>query len=328
MTPNGEAAVAGIVAGLPQVQAVLAGSVLSPLRLKPGNWAGAFACWGLENREAAVRFCAATPATRTARTSSSSASTAARTPTWPPRRCSAWRWTASSRELPLPPEVTVDPATLPRAAARTARAGGVPDRRARRARVASSLARRILGESIVDATLAVRRYEHATYGDADPAGRCRRRTAWLQLLTWAVCAPAPSPPASPVVPDELIEALSAPLVDHHVHSCFAGPVARAEFEECLNEASPEPVPAFMTQFDSQLGFAVRRWCAPLLGLEPHASADDYWARRTELGDEAVARALLPAAGVDRWIVDPGYAGDRVASTAARWPRGPAPRAAS
>ncbi len=37
-----------------------AGSVLSGSRLQPGNWAGAAKCWGLENREAAVRFIAAT----------------------------------------------------------------------------------------------------------------------------------------------------------------------------------------------------------------------------------------------------------------------------
>ncbi len=126
------------------------------------------------------------------------------------------------------------------------------------------------------------------------------------------------------VPEELVEALSAPLVDHHVHTSFTGPVSRAAFEECLNEGSPEPVPPYMTQFDSQLGFAVRRWCAPLLGLDPHAPADDYWARRADLGEEAVARALLPAAGVARWIVDPGFAGDRVTPTAtlARWSGAP------
>ena len=45
----------------PNPSPVYAGSVLSALRLKPGNWAGAAACWGLENREAAVRFIAATP---------------------------------------------------------------------------------------------------------------------------------------------------------------------------------------------------------------------------------------------------------------------------
>ena len=72
------------------------------------------------------------------------------------------------------------------------------------------------------------------------------------------------------VPDELVAALSGSLVDHHVHGCLVGPVARPEFETLLNEGSPDPVPPYMTQFDSQLGFAVRRWCAPLLGLEPGA----------------------------------------------------------
>jgi hypothetical protein len=122
------------------------------------------------------------------------------------------------------------------------------------------------------------------------------------------------------VPDALVEALSAPLVDHHVHTCFAGPLGRADFEASLNEGSSDPVPPFMTQFDGQLGFAVRRWCGPLLGLEPHAPADRYWVRRAELGDEAVARTFLRAAGVDRWIVDPGYGGDRIVptSTLAAW----------
>ncbi len=61
LTDLGGAAIAGLVAGLPEVQAVLAGSAVSVLRLGPGKWAGAFACWGLENREAAVRLIADTP---------------------------------------------------------------------------------------------------------------------------------------------------------------------------------------------------------------------------------------------------------------------------
>jgi predicted TIM-barrel fold metal-dependent hydrolase len=126
------------------------------------------------------------------------------------------------------------------------------------------------------------------------------------------------------VPDELVEALAAPLVDHHVHGCLTGPVTRGEFEILLNEGSGDPVPPYMSQFDSQLGFAVRRWCAPLLGLDPGAPADIYWARRVALGTEKVARALLPAAGVERWIVDPGYGADVVASpaTLAEWSGAP------
>jgi predicted TIM-barrel fold metal-dependent hydrolase len=128
----------------------------------------------------------------------------------------------------------------------------------------------------------------------------------------------------PAVPAELLDALSGGLVDHHVHASLRGPVDRPAFETMLNEGSPDPVPPYMTQFDSQLGFAVRRWCAPLLGLEPGAPADRYWARRAELGDEAVARALLPAARVSRWIVDPGYGGGVVTSpeTLAEWSGAP------
>ena len=122
------------------------------------------------------------------------------------------------------------------------------------------------------------------------------------------------------VADELVEALSAPLVDHHVHGCLAGPVTRGEFEVLLNEGSSDPVPPYTTQFDGQLGFAIRRWCAPLLGLEPGVPADIYWARRAQLTAEQVARLLLPAAGVARWVVDPGYGADVITdpATLADW----------
>jgi glutamine synthetase len=41
---------------LPALLAVGAPSVASYLRLVPQHWAGAYACWGLENREAALRM--------------------------------------------------------------------------------------------------------------------------------------------------------------------------------------------------------------------------------------------------------------------------------
>jgi uncharacterized protein len=104
--------------------------------------------------------------------------------------------------------------------------------------------------------------------------------------------------------DELI------LVDHHVHGVLRGELDRASIEALLTE-SPDPPPAGTTAFDSQLGFAVRRWCAPLLDLEPHAAADDYVRRRQELGPAEVSRRLLAAAGVAAWLVDTGYQGDAV-----------------
>ncbi|WP_253208716.1 amidohydrolase family protein [Streptomyces niphimycinicus] len=98
------------------------------------------------------------------------------------------------------------------------------------------------------------------------------------------------------------------LVDHHVHSTLAATPDRATFELLITEAD-RPGPAGTTQFDSQLGFAIRAHCAPLLGLDAHAPADDYWAARTARPEEEVADAFLRAAGVDHWLVDTGFKGD-------------------
>jgi glutamine synthetase len=46
----------GILDHLPALLALGAPSVASYLRLVPQHWAGAYACWGLENREAALRM--------------------------------------------------------------------------------------------------------------------------------------------------------------------------------------------------------------------------------------------------------------------------------
>lgn len=103
------------------------------------------------------------------------------------------------------------------------------------------------------------------------------------------------------------------LVDHHVHGCFHQPVDRAGFEVAINEGSTDPIPAFMTQFDSPLGLAIRRWCAPVLDLPPLASSDEYCSRRAELDPDELTRRFLTAAGVARWVVDTGLQGDRITS---------------
>lgn len=56
MTADGMAFIGGMLSRLPALLAVGAPSVGSYLRLIPSTWAGPWACWGLENREAAVRF--------------------------------------------------------------------------------------------------------------------------------------------------------------------------------------------------------------------------------------------------------------------------------
>jgi glutamine synthetase len=56
LTADGEAFAAGILNHLPGLLALGAPSVASYLRLVPSHWAGVYACWGLENREAALRM--------------------------------------------------------------------------------------------------------------------------------------------------------------------------------------------------------------------------------------------------------------------------------
>lgn len=47
---------AGVLGRLPALLAIGAPSPVSYLRLLPSHWAGVYACWGLENREAAMRM--------------------------------------------------------------------------------------------------------------------------------------------------------------------------------------------------------------------------------------------------------------------------------
>jgi len=103
---------------------------------------------------------------------------------------------------------------------------------------------------------------------------------------------------------------SLALIDHHVHGVVTADLDRAGFELLMTEASGPPAPG-TTIFDSQLGFTMRRRCAPVLDLEPSAAAEDYLRRRAELGTAEVNRRLLTAAGVGQWLVDTGYQSDQV-----------------
>ena len=102
------------------------------------------------------------------------------------------------------------------------------------------------------------------------------------------------------------------LVDHHVHQALGSDVPRAAFEGQITE-SDRPAPPGTTQFDSQLGFAIRRWCAPVLGLAPSAPAEEYLARRAELGPERATGLLLRATGVACFLIDTGYVLDTMLS---------------
>ncbi|MET9575251.1 amidohydrolase family protein [Streptomyces massasporeus] len=99
---------------------------------------------------------------------------------------------------------------------------------------------------------------------------------------------------------------SVRLVDHHCHGTVTADLGRDAFESLLTEGEAWPG---ISPFDSPVGVAVRRHCAPLLDLPRHAPAGEYLARRSELGRREVQRRFLRAAGTDVFCVDTGYAPD-------------------
>jgi uncharacterized protein len=119
-------------------------------------------------------------------------------------------------------------------------------------------------------------------------------------------------PAS--VPGMVRAALLAPLVDHHCHGVRRDELARSQFEMLITEAGT-PAPPGTTHFDTPVGTAIRRWCAPVLGLEPHAPPAVYLTRRAELGAEEANKRLLRAAGVVAFLVDGGRGGRELLSAA-------------
>lgn len=98
------------------------------------------------------------------------------------------------------------------------------------------------------------------------------------------------------------------LVDNHVHGYWLTSGDRLRFENGLNEGNTEPLADFDSGFDTQLGFAVRAHCAPLLGLPEHVDPQDYWSRRCTMTEDQLAKAFLPAAGVSDWLIDTGLPG--------------------
>ncbi len=97
------------------------------------------------------------------------------------------------------------------------------------------------------------------------------------------------------------------LIDQHVHGCWLAAGDRGRFENALNEANTDPIAD--SGFDSQLGFAIRAHCAPILGLPRHVEPQLYWERRSQFSEQELARLFLPAAGVSDWLVDTGIDGD-------------------
>ncbi|MEU0494170.1 glutamine synthetase family protein [Mycobacterium sp. NPDC006124] len=173
--PTGGSAIAGVVDALPDLIGVYAGSALSALRLKPGNWAGAVACWGLENREAAVRFVAATAGSPHGANAELKLIDPSANPYLAAAAFLGSALRGVDRGLELPPEVAENPAQS---------AGAPPplttdQRSAVDALEHSAVAAELLTADMVGALVAVRRHEIATFGDSTPAETTQAlRLAW------------------------------------------------------------------------------------------------------------------------------------------------------
>ncbi|MFB9838139.1 glutamine synthetase family protein [Actinoallomurus acaciae] len=173
LTRDGEGFAAGILSRLPALLAIGAPSVASYLRLVPSHWAGAYACWGLENREAALRFVTGAVGDRSqAANLEIKCFDAAANPYLVMAALLAAGRAGRAEGGALPEPVDVDPATL----------DGVP-------RLPSSLGaavaafeaddalREALGEAMIDTVAVVRRGEIALFDGLAPE-EIAARTRW------------------------------------------------------------------------------------------------------------------------------------------------------
>jgi glutamine synthetase len=181
MTPAGESAVAGVVGGLTQAQGVLCGSIVSGLRMRPGNWAGAYACWGTENREAAVRFVKGGPGSPYGGNVEVKIVDPSANPYLASAAILGLALDGIKRTAPLPPETTIDPAKLSDSDRDRTGVVRLPEAQAEAIAALdnSELLRGILGDPAVDMVVAVRRLEQERYGDLGPEELANKfRMAW------------------------------------------------------------------------------------------------------------------------------------------------------
>jgi glutamine synthetase len=171
LTEGGESFLAGILARLPALTAVGAPSVASYARLVPSHWAGAYACWGLENREAAVRFITGSLGTRERRANAEvKCFDASANPYLVVGSLIVAGLDGMQRGLKLPQEVSGDPALKPEEELRalgTTRLPGSLDEALPHLE-GCDLLREAMGEALFEAFLAVRRGEVELFRDTSP----------------------------------------------------------------------------------------------------------------------------------------------------------------
>ncbi|WP_369182908.1 glutamine synthetase [Streptomyces sp. Y1] len=166
LTAEAEAFLAGVLDALPELLVLGCSSPAGYLRLVPQHWAGAYRCWGLENREAALRLVTGSTGERAAAANAEvKCFDASANPYLAVGGVLAAGLAGLDRPRALPPELTGDPAeappgTVPRLPGSALEALAAYER--------SAVLREALGEPLYEAVRAVRRAEAEQYAAAAP----------------------------------------------------------------------------------------------------------------------------------------------------------------
>ena len=163
--PSGDGgfAAAGILAHLPALLALGAPTPASYLRLVPSRWAGAYACWGVETRETALRFVPGTKGLAGAANLEVKCVDLTANPYLLLGGLIAAAMDGIAARQPLPEPVTGDPVHLPGAPRLPTTLDAAVD-----AFTGDAVLRAALGDALFDAIVAVRRAESARFRDCDP----------------------------------------------------------------------------------------------------------------------------------------------------------------
>ena len=100
------------------------------------------------------------------------------------------------------------------------------------------------------------------------------------------------------------------LVDHHVHGVIRENPSAESFANMMTESDRTPR-SLDVAFNSQVGFAVRRWAAPVIGAPATASPGEYFKYRLELGNDLVNQKLLKAANISHFFIETGLRGNEI-----------------
>ena len=164
LTAQAEAFVAGVLEYLPALLAIGAPSVASYLRLQPQRWSAPFRCWGRDNREAAIRLVSGSGGAN----AEVKCLDGCANPYLLVGAVLALGLDGLRRDLRLPPEMTVDPATLADDERRAAGVTRLPQTLAeaveafRRCEVLAEA----MGADLFGTVLSVRDTEIAQFADA------------------------------------------------------------------------------------------------------------------------------------------------------------------